>query len=273
MIPLWCWLSVAATPPPRLIERVQLDQQVTELRYHSGVLDRALNLLVVTPQDAPGPAGLPVVFCLHGLGRNARTLFEQETTRASLLAARVVTVHPSGLAGWYLDSRSADGPAYQQALTEAIELATAQFGLTTNPARRGLGGWSMGGFGAARYAVDHPGEFAALGTIVGLLDFPNANLPADQNHSVPAHFGPAEGWPQLTPLAAVEPLSGWAHWQATGDRAFDRTMNERWSARLAELGAAHSFQCYEGGHTYAVVAAALPELLAFFAQALTGGDG
>ncbi len=54
MIPLWCWLSVAATPPPRLIERVQLDQQVTELRYHSGVLDRALNLLVVTPQDAPG---------------------------------------------------------------------------------------------------------------------------------------------------------------------------------------------------------------------------
>ncbi|MCZ7599272.1 MAG: esterase family protein [Gammaproteobacteria bacterium] len=218
-----------------------LAPQVTELRYHSDVLDRELNLLVVTPPGVSAPAERPVVFFLHGLGRNPRTLFEQETTRDTLLGARVVTVHPAGLAGWYLDSRDVDGPRFQAALAEAIVLATEAFSLTTDPRRRGLGGWSMGGFGAARYAVDHPHEFGALGTILGLLDFPNADLPADQNHRVPAHFGPAAGWPAITPLAGIAKLTSLAHWQGTGDQAFDRTMNERWDARLTEMGVVHTF--------------------------------
>ena len=262
---VFCWLALAAPEPAR----VELAPRVIELQYHSAVLDRPLNLVVVMPEGANAPADLPVVFFLHGHGRNPRTLFEQPSTHDALLAAKVITVQPNGLQGWYLDSRP-DGPAYQQALTEAIELATKEYGLTRDPRRRGIGGWSMGGFGAARYAVDHPDQFAALGTIVGLLDFPNADLPAAQNHSVPAHFGPGVGWPEITPLAGIGQLTGLKHWQATGHRAFDRTMNERWSARLDELGVEHTFEVLDGGHTYDLVARSLPGVLRFFEEALTG---
>jgi len=268
-MPMLCWITIAAAPPAQVLERVDLAPQVTELRYHSSVLDRELNLLLVTPSGAVDLGELPVAVFLHGHGRNPRTLYDMEATHATLLSTKVVLVQPNGLAGWYLDSRQDSGPQYQEALTEAIALATGEFGLTTDPQRRGIGGWSMGGFGAARYAADHPDQFSALGTILGLLDFPNADLPLEQNHSVPALFGPAAGWPQITPLAGVDKLRGWAHWQGTGDAAFDRTMNERWSARLGELGVEHTFRRFEGGHTYAVVAEALPEVLRFFETSLT----
>ncbi len=261
-------LTLLAGSPPAVERRVSLHPRITELWYHSAVLDQDLPLTVVLPAGHTPAQPSRVVVLLHGNGRHHRTLIDSERCRELLLAAPFATVLPNGRQGWYVDSPVDPRQAWQQALTEAIAVADTHQRFRTDAAGRGIAGWSMGGYGAAWYAVCFPGRFGALGTLIGCLDFPNADLPADQNHAVPAHFGPPAGWPALNPLQHVARLAGLRLWNQTARQAFDRTMNEHWDQRLTDLGQTHHYEVAEGGHTFAVVEAGLPGLLRFFAEAL-----
>lgn len=267
--------GAAAEPPASNVESIA--PRVWEVSYHSAVLNRAMALCVVVPEGyrEDGPAWPEVVF-LHGAGRGHRTLVDRPATLQVLLAQPFVTILPGGLLGWYVDSPLPDGPQYQQALTEALAVAEARLNVRHNAAGRAIGGWSMGGYGAAWYAVCHSSEFGALGTVIGCLDFPNADLPKSQNHAVPAHFGSVEGWPALNPINGLARLRGWRIYHNTATRAFDRRMNEQFDARLTELVLEHQFEVLEGAHTFDVVERSLPLVCHFFAAGWTeeaAGDG
>jgi len=156
---------------------------------------------------------------------------------------------------------------YQSHVTEVIALAEANFNVAREPAKRGLGGWSMGGYGALLYAEAHPGQFRAIATLLSLADFPNPALPKDQNHPIPAVLGrdPAL-WPSFNPLHAADKLKGTALFHATGSEAFDRAMNERFHQRLTDLSIPHTFLLKPGRHTWPFVEQTLPEAQAFLAQ-------
>ena len=151
-----------------------------------------------------------------------------------------------------------------------IAVATENFNLSTNPAQRGLSGWSMGGYGCTRYAIDHHETFAALAPIIGLLDFPRTGLPKGQSYAVPAdRFGEeSETWTALNPLHQAEALRELALCIITGDTAFDRTMNENFAARLTDLNIPHTYHELKGGHTFDVVRESLPLVVAFMAKNL-----
>lgn len=259
-------LAVPLLSAPGVLRTVDLGDRVTEVWYHSAVLERELPLTVVMPAAVVGE--VPVLVFLHGNGRDHRSLVDCPATRAALLSRPFATILPNGLRGWYVDSPVEPKLAYQRALGEAIAVAESLFPLSRDPAARAIGGWSMGGYGAAWYAVTHPGEFGVLGTLLGCLDFPNADLPSGQNHQVPAHFGPAEGWPRLNPLPRVEALRGMKLTALPSAQGFERTMNEHWRQRLAALDLPQDYRVVDGGHSWEVVERELPGLLTWFEQAL-----
>ena len=244
--------------------------RISELRFHSSVLGREKTVSVVAPQirkDAP------VLVFLHGRGRHHRSLLERPACRDALLMAKHWTLLPDGEDGWYINSPEIPQDRYSDYLSEVIAHATQELGLIDEPDSWAIGGWSMGGYGAVRYAQQHPGRFGAVVGLLGLLDFPRSeSLPEGQNYTVPlARFGSNPSvWDTFNPINAVEKLAQAQVMLITASTAFDRTMNYNFAARTRQSG----FDCrvveLVGGHTIEVVTSALPIALQFIHDSFSG---
>ncbi len=266
----------ASTQGPQALEVIastKLHPRIVECKVYSPALGMHNRFVVVLPEGyAQRKTPWPVVYFLHGAGRHCRSLVSQPKTRDALLAAPFVSVHPNGRGGWWIDSPVKPESRYQTHVAEIVRTAEANFNVSKEPKHRGLGGWSMGGYGATLYAQAHPGQFAALATILPLVDFPNPSLPPKQNHSVPPVLGkdPAV-WQRFNPIHYAAALRGMAIYHTTGDGAFDLTMNVNFDRRLSALGIEHTFALRPGAHTWSFVEAALPNVLRFLSRA-TGAD-
>ena len=198
-----------------------------------------------------------VVF-LHGLGRNCRSLFQFPETRQAIEDSPTAILFPNGRKSWWVDS--AEEGKYQSYVLELLRVVSAALHW---PERRGIGGWSMGGYGSLRLMVDHPELFEAWAGILAVTDFPNGGYPKDQNHSVPELFGPPAGWERWNPLTEAVKLRGKRLRFSTGDTAFDRQMNETLDRTLERFGIAHQFTILPGGHEIKVVIEEVPKALRF----------
>jgi len=250
------------------------EPRVTKLEFYSEVLERKMPFSIVRPLDEAAANG-SVLFFLHGRGRHHASLLDRPDCRNALLAAKHWTILPDGEDGWYINSPEIQTDRYGDYLEEVIAFATDELGLTKDPARSAIGGWSMGGYGAMRYAVDHSGRFGTVVGVIGVLDFPRKEtLPEGQNYSVPmARFGsdPAV-WTQLNPINAVETLADSRLMLITGSTAFDRTMNYNFAVRARQAGVNTRVVELTGGHTIEVVTDALPIALQFIDESFRNAD-
>jgi pimeloyl-ACP methyl ester carboxylesterase len=112
--------------------------------------------------EPPGWRGGPAVVCLPGRGSTPTTIFDgyrlHDRVAAAAGPAFALVAVDGGESYWH---RRADGEdRLSMLLTELIPQIRSQRGLVA----RGLWGWSMGGYGALRAAVERPGEFRAVAT-------------------------------------------------------------------------------------------------------------
>jgi S-formylglutathione hydrolase FrmB len=258
----WRWSRWAVVLLAVVVLRAE--ERVRFAALPSAALGRPLPLAVVAPAETPA-GGAPVLFLLHGRGRHHRSLLDSAAGRTALLAARCYVVLPQGEDGWYIDSPARPADRYGSYLEEVVAWADANLPVSRDRARRGLAGWSMGGYGAVRFAQAHAGQFGFVASIIGLLDFPRAeDLPEGQNYRVPtARFtaDPAR-WRTLNPLPAVAALRGSAVTLVLATRGFERTMNEHFLAALSADGQTARVHRLEGAHEFPVVERALPLVLA-----------
>jgi S-formylglutathione hydrolase FrmB len=240
------------------------DERISFHKIASAALGQELPVTVIAPEK-PAAADNAVLFLLHGRGRNHRSLTDSATTRAALLTTSFYIVLPQGEDGWYLDSPAIPAAKYESWLGEIIAWADAKLPVSKDRARTGIAGWSMGGYGAVRFAETHPARMGYAGSMIGLLDFPRAEtLPQGQNYKVPvARFGadPAV-WAKLNPLNQAAALRETSLTLVIAGEAFDRTMNENFIAALTAQKITAQVHRLEGGHTFAVVEKALPLVLA-----------
>ncbi len=256
--------------------------RITFATVASPALGRSLPVAVVAPApsaattttttiSAPtaAPADTPVLYFLHGRGRHHRSLVDSPAARAALLAARCYVVLPQGEDGWYIDSPAQPDARYAACLAEVIAWAERTLPVSRTPAHRGIAGWSMGGYGAVRFAQTQPEarRFGFVASIIGLLDFPRAeDLPAGQNYRVPVARFTADPavWTTLNPLRAVAALRGSAVTLVLATRGFELTMNEHFLAALAAAAPPIPARVHrlDGGHEFAVVERAVPLVLA-----------
>lgn len=259
-------VNLAKTEGAASVPRTEtIAPRIEELVFASASLGREMRCLVIRP--VAGREGAPILYLLHGRGRNRRSLIDEATSQAALLAAGYWIVFPEGEDGWYSDT---PGGRYASYLGELVQTVEQFYGLSLTLRHRAIAGWSMGGFGAVRYAETHAEQFGTVAAIIGLLDFPRpATLPEGQNYPVPVErFGSdPTGWSKYNPLGDAAQLRGKAVLIITGTEAFDRTMNEHFSAALDAAGVPHEYRLVSGGHTFSVVQTALPLVLDFVSHA------
>lgn len=241
-------------------------ERVSFYEIRSAALGCTLPVAVVAPAPAPAPeTAAPVLFLLHGRGRNHRSLLDSAAARAALLDASFYIVLPQGEDGWYIDSPARPADCYGTYLEEVMAWAERSLPIARAATGRALAGWSMGGYGAVRFAQTHPGKFGLVASVIGLLDFPRLpTLPEGQNYRVPTDRftdDPAT-WEKLNPLRAVEMLRGSELTLVLATRGFERTMNENFLAALAAKKIPARVHWIEGGHEFPVVEQAVPLIVA-----------
>ncbi len=245
------------------VPRLPAGERITFHEVPSAAIGRSLPVAVIAPEEtAPSPSA--VLFFLHGRGRHHRSLLESPAgaaTRQALLRAPFFVVLPQGEDGWYIDSPALPAARYQAYLEEVIAWTGRTFPVARNRERRGIAGWSMGGYGAVRFAQAHPDDFGFVASIIGLLDFPRPeDLPAGQNYRVPTARFTADPtvWAAFNPLAAVARLRDTRVQLVLATRGFERTMNERFIAALHAGGMEPEVHWLEGGHEFPLVERAVP---------------
>jgi len=134
----------------------------------SSALGEAINYTVYLPDGYDrGKRRYPVLYLLHGRGDTMAAWTRVKAELDQLIAARrvppLLVVMPdapwSDGGSYYVDSAYATGQAVETALTHDL-VAHVDGAYRTDGARRLVGGYSMGGYGALRYALAHQDLFA-----------------------------------------------------------------------------------------------------------------
>ena len=205
-----------------------------------------------------------MVLLLHGAGRNHRSVAEHEETARLLADCPFAVVFPDGELSFYVDSPVVKDSKFQSMLLELLYRVRAEPGMRSDAAGTGICGWSMGGFGAVRFAEDYPHEVSTVATLIALLDYPNPELPASQNYPLPPALGqdPAY-WQSVNCTVHAERLRGKRLACFTAHNAFDLQMNRNFHARLQTVGIPHHYAELDGSHVWATVSQAFPAMLKF----------
>ncbi|QDU49185.1 Putative esterase [Gimesia panareensis] len=248
------------------LETEELFPRVEAVSFESASLKKRKRAVIVLPENwrSIKPAARRTLVILHGRGRHERSLVDDKMIRQQLLESGLFVILPDGDDGWYLNSPVRQQDVYETYLEEVLTKVANEYGLPEQGPQWAIAGWSMGGFGCVRFAERHPGRFAAVSSMIGLLDFPRNGLPAGQSYKVPVErFGDDEvNWKKFNPLNQAEKLRGASLLIITADQAFDRTMNEHFRDRLTALELPHQYVELKGGHTFPVVRVAIPLVLA-----------
>lgn len=147
----------------------------------SPVLGRNIAYMVYSPErTAVAQHSLPVLYLLHGKGDDETawlTLGDIEATLDRKLGhgeiGPLIVVMPMAERSWYVDDIVRDGgsgPVARAFLTDLLPAIEARYPQAA-PCRaaRAVGGLSMGGYGAMRFALERPDLFAAAFSLSGSL--------------------------------------------------------------------------------------------------------
>ncbi len=147
--------------------------RVETIDFESKLVGAKLPYIVVLP---PGYANAaqrntryPVIYLLHGLGGNPRNWLNFNLTE---LAARnsFIFVAPDGRNGFYTDSATTPDDKFESyIMRELIPDVDRRFRTIARREARGVAGLSMGGYGALKFGVKYPTEFAFAGSMSGAL--------------------------------------------------------------------------------------------------------
>jgi len=110
----------------------------------------------------------PVLYFLHGLGDNERTLFNSggwtllDDLRQKHQIGEFLIVAPEGGRTFYINSADGTTRYGDFFLQEFIPLIETKYRIRRGRGGRAVSGISMGGYGALRFAFSHPEMFSAV---------------------------------------------------------------------------------------------------------------
>src|ERR1700685_3957912 len=114
------------------------------------------------------PEHYPVLYFLHGLGDNEKTLFNSggwtllDDLRQQHKLGDFLIVAPEGRRSFYINSAHSSVRYSDFFLQEFIPLIEKKYRIAKGRSNRAISGISMGGYGALRFAFSHPEMFSAV---------------------------------------------------------------------------------------------------------------
>jgi S-formylglutathione hydrolase FrmB len=260
----------------------------------SRILKSQVHYCVYLPEsyDASGKNSgqtFPVLYFLHGLGDNERTLFNSggftllDDLHRQHKTGEFLIVAPEGERTFYINSANKKILYSDFFLKEFIPLIESKYRIAKGREHRAISGISMGGYGALRFAFAHPEVFSAVsaqspaliteapddldlamasGTPLGRLLGAVFGDPIDERH-----------WSNNNPFVLAErnrtALRGMEIYFNCGEN--DNYGFEKGSAALnAQLdkdGIKHEYHLYPGEHSFSYFMSHFPEVMEFHSRA------
>lgn len=247
----------------------------------SPTLGRAWRYSVYLPEGYEG-SGLryPVLYLLHGRGDTETSWATGGRVKAVLDAAiaagdipPTIAVMPAFGSSWYVDAKEKIETAFVKDLVPAVDRA---YRTIADRGGRALAGYSMGGYGALRYALAYPELFGAATLLSAALY--DADPPEDSSARELTAFGEPFSLARWTELNYPRALEGFLAKKlslpifiAAGD---DEYINTRYRdnaevqatelyARLRKAGQRAQLRVLNGGHDWGVWGPAFAEGLRY----------
>jgi len=216
-----------------------------QVSYSSQALQSQCGAYIVLPAS-----GKPfrVVYLLHGYSGNHTDWVRLTGIVRYAEERRVMVVMPDGANAFYTDARGYPAK-YEQHILETIRFIDDTFATIDSPAGRGIGGLSMGGYGAMKLGLKYPELFGSVASHSGVLDIAAAmrNNPDLQIHGI---FGPEVPAEEDCFQLATRPGPKPAIYFDCGDEDFLIEHNRRFTAHLQQLGVEHVYREHPGAHTW-----------------------
>jgi S-formylglutathione hydrolase FrmB len=160
--------ALAASLPVRAQSRIDCNA------LNSPILKHEIHYCVYLPASYNAGAAThsvrryPVLYFLHGLGDNERTLFNSggwtllDDLRGQHKIGEFLIVAPEGWRTFYINSADGSVRYSDFFLQEFIPLIERKYRVGKGSSYRAISGISMGGYGALRVAFGHPEMFSAV---------------------------------------------------------------------------------------------------------------
>jgi|HubBroStandDraft_6_1064221.scaffolds.fasta_scaffold549039_1 S-formylglutathione hydrolase FrmB len=257
------------------------------LSMKSKILGKQVPYCTVLPPsyDTDKTRVFPILYFFHGLGDNEQSFVRSGgmnlTTdlweRHQLSEFLIVT--PAAEASFYINSHDGHSRYEDFLLREFIPFIEHRYRIAGDRLERGVGGISMGGFGALRLAFVHPELFGSVtGQSAALIENAPQFVPDESQRSsrvdlLAAVFGSPPDrafWDRNNPLkiartANLGTLKIYFDCGSEDDFGFytgAATLDKILTARHIT----HEFHIYPGRHDWTYFAAHLPAVLEFHAQ-------
>ncbi|MGH9970948.1 MAG: alpha/beta hydrolase [Pyrinomonadaceae bacterium] len=148
--------------------------RVQIIQFESKLVGQTLPYNVLLPVDYNQPAAkskrYPVLYLLHGLTGHYNNWIEHTRLTDYAAGYDFIIVMPEGNNGWYTDSGGVPGDKYESYIVqELIPDVERRFRTSSEREGRAIGGLSMGGYGALKFAVKHPEMFIFAASLSGAL--------------------------------------------------------------------------------------------------------
>ncbi len=250
--------------------------------FHSRILGRDVGYCVLLPPGySPKGRRYPVLYFLHGLGGNqfmfvqdgAFNIFADLWDRHAIGDFLIVT--PQADDSFYINSRDGKVRYEDFLLREFFPYIERHYPVRPGRKFRGIGGISMGGYGALHLAFRHPELFGSVAAesaalIQNLPEMKLGNSGRPQRGILGGAFGSPpspEFWKRNSPLELARTFhpAGLEIYFDCGeqdDYGFNRGAAEL-NRILKARGIPHQFHLYPGGHNWIYFAQHLPQALEF----------
>jgi S-formylglutathione hydrolase FrmB len=262
---------------------------------NSRILKHPVHYCVYLPADYDAgavkhPAQLyPVLYFLHGLGDNERSLFNSggwtllDDLRQQHKIGDFLIAAPEGGETFYINS--ADGLVRYSDffLQEFVPLIEKKYRIDKGGEHRAISGISMGGYGALRFAFAHPAMFSAVSAQSAALitESPRdldtaARSGAPLGRVLAKTFGnpiAVQHWQDDSPFnlahqnqAALRKLAIYFNCGQEDDYGFEKGAAAL-HAQLQNENVKHEYHLYSGSHSFSYFMAHFPEVMEFHSKA------
>src|ERR1700676_4935368 len=273
-----CVGCVLVTPAARATGRAEC------VSIPSKILERAIPYCVLLPPsyDAEKTRRYPSLYLLHGLGDNEEMLVHSggmnlvEDLWEQHQLGEFLIVTPAAGASFYINSHDGKRRYEDFFLQEFMPGVEKRYRAQSGRGSRGIGGVSMGGYGALHIAFRHPQLFAAVGAHSAALIEKMPNISAQNSPQIGRLrvLGDAFGspfdpsfWNQNDPAtighnANLAGLKIYFDCGSEDDYGFDSGA-QALDKMLTSRHIPHQFHLYPGGHNWSYFAEHLRALLEF----------
>jgi putative tributyrin esterase len=227
------------------------------ITFRSAALGRDIQYRVISPSHSVRPK-LPVVYLLHGGGGGFRDWSNYSDVAGFAESGRLL-VMPEGESSYYTNAVDPPQDRFEDYITrDLIDDVEDRFPAASGRANRAIIGVSMGGFGAVKIALRHPGLFAFAGGISSAIDVPRRAFSwkrLSQSRHNESIFGPTgsqtrrENNPFVLARTA-NPQDSPYLFLTCGEQEGLLPANREFAALLGQRHFSYEFHTVSGGHDW-----------------------